>query len=278
MPYTAVHITLLPNTPDFAEFLSALLDIQTFEGITDTSEGYIAYKPGDVEPGVMSEIEASLKEAGCSMKWVTEELPDQNWNSIWESNFEPVLINDQCAIRAPFHDKFSNYPICITIEPKMSFGTGHHQTTRLMIEQMLMFNFKGKKVLDMGCGTGVLGILSSICGACDIHCIDNDKWACENTIENISRNKTHNIKVFEGGKEAIPSEKFDFILANINRNILIDLMPHFKTATNQKSILMLSGIMVEDANMLKENASENGFKYLRTEIIDQWMMILFERI
>lgn len=279
MSYTAVHVTLNPATNEFTEILYALFDIHAFEGINETTNGFIAYIPSaKLNQAALDEIFQSLMEIGCRMEWKTEEIPEQNWNILWESNFEPVIIDDQCVIRAPFHEPFTDIPIRITIEPKMSFGTGHHQTTRLMIGKMLQLDFQGRKVLDMGCGTGILGILASLLGAANVCCIDFDRWAYENTIENIARNSISNIKVIEGGKENIPNEIVDVVLANINRNVLIDLMPNFAHITQKESLLMLSGILEGDSAVIRNSAVANGFEYIESRLLTGWMMMLFKRI
>lgn len=278
MSYNAVSITLDPATQEYAEILLALLDIHAFEGIVENHDSYTAYiRSTELENSILQEIAKSLLEIGCSMAWKLEYIPEQNWNKLWESNFEPVIVDDRCVIRAPFHDEFDNIPIRITIEPKMSFGTGHHQTTFLMIRQMLGLDFRGKKVLDMGCGTGVLGILASKLGAAEVCCIDSDRWAYENTLENVARNSSVNIVVIEGDKESLPAGKVDSILANINRNVLIDLMPDFNRITQKDSILMLSGILEEDTNVIRNLAEANGFKLKESRLLDGWMMMLFER-
>ncbi len=279
MSYSAIHIFLNPVSGEYADILYALLDVNLFEGITENDSGYIAYIPTDkLNLSLLDEIKHSLHEIGCEMKWTAEEIPDQNWNMLWESNFDPVIIDQKCVIRAPFHDKFSDIPLRITIEPKMSFGTGHHQTTRLMLEQMLCIDFNEKQVLDMGCGTGVLGILASLLGASLVYCIDPDRWAYENALENIARNSVSNIHLIQGGKEKIPERVFDVVLANINRNILIDQIPVYSTITKKGSLLLISGTLDDDSPLIRQTAGENQFTYVESRLLDGWKMIVFKRI
>jgi ribosomal protein L11 methyltransferase len=277
--YIAVQIRLDPYTTEFKEILFALLDHFAFEGMCENEAGIIAYiEDKKLELTSLKEIHHTLSSIDCSMEWTTEHIPSQNWNALWESNFEPVLIDKRCVIRAPFHASFSHIPICITIEPKMSFGTGHHQTTRLMIEEMLETDFKHKKVLDMGCGTGVLGILASRLNAATVTCIDNDTWAYQNTLENITKNNVSNVHVTHGGKETIPNVVFDIVLANINRNILIDQMADYAQVTSSGSLLLMSGILTEDSNSIIPLAEELGFQHQYTRSLNGWIMILCKRI
>ena len=160
-------------------------------------------------------------------------IVDQNWNAQWESSFEPIIVDEQCLIRAPFHAVEKAYPYTITIEPKMSFGTGHHATTHLIVSAMLPMDCTGKTVLDMGCGTGVLAILAEMRGSKAIDAIDIDEWAYENTLENVERNGCNAIRTIQGGAEAIPTDaSYDLILANINRNILRLFNQHRRCAFN----------------------------------------------
>jgi ribosomal protein L11 methyltransferase len=279
MQYIALHIKLSPTNNEFTGILSALLDDKSFEGIYESENGLIAYIPAEkFESSVLITISHTLKAMGCSMEWNKETIPAQNWNRLWESNFDPVVIEDRCVIRAPFHESFNSIPIRITIEPKMSFGTGHHQTTRLMIEQMLEINFTDKKVLDMGCGTGVLGILASLLRADKVYCIDTDSWAYENTLENISKNLIDNITVIQGGKEAIPAEKFDILLANINRNIITDQLDIYGKVINNDGLLIISGFLEEDQAAIKLHAESSGFTKMSAKLLDNWMLMLCKRI
>lgn len=278
MLYKALNIILLPQTPDLTEILIALLDRFDFEGITEEEGEIKAYIPAEnFNDEITRELQTGFKDLECILKIEVEDVPEQNWNSIWESNFEPVVIGNRCVVRAPFHDEFENVEYRITIEPKMSFGTGHHQTTRLMLETILDIDLAGKCVLDMGCGTGVLGILAAMRGAGSITAIDVDKWACENTIENAGRNSIGNISILPGSVDLIPSQEFDVIFANINRNILLEQMPAYSDHLGKGGLVLISGILTDDEAVMLKRASECQFSLIRMKRLDYWTMMMFER-
>lgn len=277
MLITAVNFSLAPYSVAFSELLIAMLDAESFEGIHEDQEQVIAYIPSEsYHQNSLLLIKNTLKAMACVLTWEVIDVPEQNWNSVWESNFEPVLVDTRCAIRAPFHPEFPEAEYQITIEPKMSFGTGHHQTTRLMVTQLLEISVKGKSVLDIGCGTGVLGILSGMRGAEKITAIDIDEWAYKNTIENAARNNVGQLIAIQGGKEKVPNEKFDIILANINRNILLDQMNDYASHCQPKGLLMLSGILLSDRLAISESANSHGFQLINSAELDNWLMLLFE--
>ncbi len=278
MAYKAIHIHLEPVSPEFSEILIALLDAYDFEGVHERDDIIDTYFASDnFNPDWLEVIQSSLLSLGCRMAWKVEEIADQNWNSLWESKFEPVIIDKRCAIRAPFHPQFTDIEYELIIEPKMAFGTGHHQTTRLMIMEMLESDFRNKKVLDMGCGTGVLGILASIMGAGEVVSVDIDRWACENTTENAVKNGINNIRVIQGSSNALPENSFDIILANINRNILLSQMTDYARHTRKNSLLMISGILEEDSNTVNHSAVKAQFSLLRSNSLDKWIVMVFQR-
>jgi ribosomal protein L11 methyltransferase len=205
-------------------------------------------------------------------------IKDQNWNKEWESNFKPVLIEGKCYIRAPFHEPNSNIPYEIVMEPKMAFGTGHHETTYLMIENMFSLNFENKKVLDMGSGTGVLGIMASKLNAKCILSIDIDEWAFNSTVENAAVNRVFNIIAEQGGVEKISEKEFEIILANINRNILLDQMPAYSKSLLSGGLLLMSGIYEQDFETIKECAEKNGFRFQQKSEKNNWIAVLFIKI
>jgi len=192
------------------------------------------------------------------MPYTITEIADTNWNEVWESNYEPVVIEEQCYIRAPFHPHRPDVAYELLIEPKMSFGTAHHATTYMMISYCLSEEFTGKSLLDMGCGTAVLAILARIRGANPVLAVDNDKWAYENSCENIIRNNTNDIVVIHGDAEVLEGRKIDFILANISRNILLNDMPAYTASLLPAGVLILSGFYVDDLEMVTHKANELG--------------------
>jgi ribosomal protein L11 methyltransferase len=278
MIYKAVRLFLDPPREELSEILFALLDAFAFEGISEENDSLVAYVAEDkYREDALQEAEARLKALNCNLSWTSEDVPEQNWNAIWESNFEPVIIDKRCGIRAPFHPPFTAVPYEIIIEPKMSFGTGHHQTTQLMVTKMLDLDFTGKCVLDMGCGTGVLAILAHKLGAGHITAIDVDTWAFENTLENIRRNNCHDIRVMQGSVESIPRQKYDIILANINRNILVDQIPVYTRHLSGRGFLLLSGIMTDDEQVIRQFACINGFAFIEAHEMGKWLMMIFQR-
>ena len=205
-------------------------------------------------------------------------LPQQNWNATWEAQFEPVIINDNLRIVAPFHTLAPTDGIEIKILPKMSFGTGHHQTTHLICENMLALELQGKKVLDMGAGTGVLAILAERLGAAQIDAVEIEEWSAENILENIALNGSRNITAIHGDAPEIPSEGYEVILANINKNVLLDQLPVYGRVIAQHGLLMLSGFFVTDAPDLIAAAALVGFEWVRTDARENWAVVLLKKI
>ncbi|WP_419803247.1 50S ribosomal protein L11 methyltransferase [Mucilaginibacter sp.] len=205
-------------------------------------------------------------------------IPQQNWNAVWESNFNPIQIKDQVWVRATFHEPQPQYPFEIVIDPKMAFGTGHHQTTAMMLDFMLDTVFTGKKVLDMGCGTGILAILAFQKGATAITAIDYDPVCCESTLENAALNHADGIRVLCGSKEVIPNETFDIILANINRNILLDQLETYAQKLKSGGLLFLSGFYeVPDLEIIKSAAAKLQLGYQQHKNSQSWVSAKFIR-
>lgn len=203
-------------------------------------------------------------------------IPQKNWNQVWESNFEPIKIKDQIFVRATFHQPQPEFPYEIVIDPKMAFGTGHHQTTSMMLESILENNFENKMVLDMGCGTGILAIMASKSGASQIVAIDYDPICFESTIENATLNDITNIVARCGSKEVIPEKQFDIILANINRNILLDQMKRYAEVLAAKGEVYISGFYESpDLEILIAEAAANDLKYISHKINKEWVCAKF---
>lgn len=203
-------------------------------------------------------------------------IPQKNWNAVWESNFQPIKIKDQVWVRATFHEPRPDFPLEIVIDPKMAFGTGHHQTTSMMMDFMLDTVFTGKKVLDMGCGTGILAILAAKKGATEITAIDYDQVCCDSTVENAALNNIKHIRILCGSKEVIPNEQFDIILANINRNILLDQLETYQHSLKPGGMLFLSGFYANpDLKILKSAAIKNHLQYSEHKSNQEWVAAKF---
>lgn len=203
------------------------------------------------------------------------EVEEQNWNEVWESNFQPVVVGDFCAVRAHFHQPITQVAHEIIITPKMSFGTGHHATTYMMMEQMRAIDFKGKEVFDFGTGTGILAILAEKLGAGRVVAIDVDEWSIENARENIERNGCSKIDV--SLSTTIPDQQFDVILANINRNVLLQYAPQLEKACKPNARLLLSGLMTADATDINDAFTRQGFKLVKQTDRNNWISLLFAK-
>jgi ribosomal protein L11 methyltransferase len=197
----------------------------------------------------------------------------KNWNAQWEQDYQPVLVNDKVAVRATFHAPIMGVTKNIIITPKMSFGTGHHSTTQLMLQYLSALNCNNKKVLDYGCGTGVLGIYASYLGATTVVANDIDDWCVENTIENMELNDIKNMQAVQGDLDILPSGTYDLILANINLNILLGQMENVYKLTNTNGDVLMSGIMPSDLPMLQTKAISCGFEVVKSNNLNNWSML-----
>ncbi|MEN0056699.1 MAG: 50S ribosomal protein L11 methyltransferase [Mucilaginibacter sp.] len=203
-------------------------------------------------------------------------IPQKNWNEVWESNFEPIEIGNKVYVRATFHSAKPDFPYEIVIDPKMAFGTGHHQTTAMMLELILENTFEDKKVLDMGCGTGILAIMAAKLNAAEITAIDYDPVCFDSTIENAALNNINNITALCGSKEAIPDEQYDIILANINRNILLDQMARYAEALKPEGEIYFSGFYESpDLEIITDEARKYGLKYITHKKTNDWVAAKF---
>jgi ribosomal protein L11 methyltransferase len=259
MEYIELIVELQPVTPWCDIFMSAMVekDYDTFE---ENEKGFKAYiKKKDFNEDYIRQLFAGYSEV--SVSYTSSVIPETNWNANWESSFQPIEIGEWCIIKAPFHNVEKKFEIEIIIEPKMSFGTGHHQTTMLMMEEMKNINWPDKRVLDMGSGTGILAILAEKLGARDIIAIDNDEWAYANCIENVERNNCKKITTVLGSASNIDDKGFDVILANINRNILMADLPAYTKALDSGGVLLMSGFLEQDVEVLKEKIAVLGLLF-----------------
>jgi len=271
--YLAYYFTVEPLQPA-TEILIAELGYAGFESFVETDKGVTAYiQKEEWHDAILDEIQI-LKSDEFKISYNSEEVAQTNWNEEWEKNFNPIVVDDVCAVRAPFHEAFDTQ-FDIVIEPKMSFGTGHHETTHMMIQHILRNDFEGKTVLDMGCGTGVLAILAEMKGAKALDAIDIDNWCYINSLENVERNQCQNISVYEGDASLLEGKHYDIVIANINRNILLQDLETYVKALNKDGVLLLSGFYEQDIPLV-ENACNNLMLNLDEKIErNNWVALKF---
>jgi ribosomal protein L11 methyltransferase len=247
-----------------------------FDTFEEVEFGFKAYIPvDDFDKAVLEAALDDYREMFTFSYDITL-IPQKNWNEVWESNFEPIIIKDKIYVRATFHAPRPEFAYEIVIDPKMAFGTGHHQTTSMMLEMLLENDMTGKKVLDMGCGTGILAIMASKSGASAVTAIDYDPVCFESTIENSQLNKIFNVQTLNGSKEVIPDEQFDVILANINRNILLDQLKRYSEVLKPDGELYLSGFYeTPDLDLIMDEARKYGIKYIIHKINNGWVAAKF---
>lgn len=274
--YIQYKITVI-NGPEIAleerqEIIISELSDMPFETFETDNEFVLAYVQAELD---QVDLMATIPLIPGVARVEKIRIKGENWNKVWEESFDPITIESEVIVRAPFHHVDKSFKHEIIIEPKMSFGTGHHSTTRLMMETMLHLDFKNRSVLDMGCGTGILAILAAKLGAVKLSAVDHDPVCVENTLENIELNKCPQIEVFLNDKISA-NFKTDIILANIQKNVLIEQMPLYKQWLNPEGILLVSGIYEESIKPVSESAKVNGLKYKTHEKLNEWCMIQFE--
>ena len=271
--YIGYHFKIVPLELG-SEILIAELGEKAFESFIETESGISAFVQKDLWGiNILEDIQI-LTNPEFKIEFTFEEIEQVNWNEEWEKNFEPIDVDGKCHVRAPFHEK-TNAEFDIIIEPKMSFGTGHHETTHMMIQHILETNLVGKKTLDMGCGTAILAILAEMKGAQPIDAIDIDNWCYLNSIENAERNNCKNISVYEGDASLLVGKKYDVIIANINRNILLNDMQQYKDCLNENGILFLSGFYTEDIPVISESCTSKGLSYVKQFERNNWVALKF---
>ena len=271
--YLEFQFKIHPPVPA-SEILIAELGSLGFESFVENEDGVTAYiLKEEFNENMLTEVRI-LDSDEFKISYSSSEIQQVNWNEEWEKNFQPIVVDDICSVRAPFHPK-PETEFDIIIEPKMSFGTGHHATTHMMIQFILKNEWKGKSVLDMGCGTGVLAILSSQKGANPVEAIDIDNWCYLNSLENIERNNVPEISVKEGGAELLGEKKYDVIIANINRNILLNDMQKYVSVLQPDGDLYLSGFYKEDIPIIQEACEKLGLKFQENLEKDKWVAVKF---
>ena len=276
MNYIEYDFTVSP-TEMGAEILMAELAEVGFDSFEDTPIVIKAYIPKDSWNEQILEDIYLLSNPEFTISYQITEIEQVNWNEEWEKNFSPIVVEDLCTVRANFHP-VPNTRYDIVITPKMSFGTGHHETTYMMLQQLLPLSLEGTKVLDMGCGTGILAIMAALRGARDITAIDIDPWCMENATENVQQNNCSFITIKEGDVSLITGEQYNLILANINRNILLSDIPAYTQALLPQGLLLVSGFYEEDLPAIKEKCQEVGLTYLSHIERNRWVSAKFQRL
>lgn len=273
--YLGYHFKVEPKELG-SEILIAELGELPFESFIESEFGIVAYIQKQLWTENILEDLYILNSSEFVISYKIEEIEQVNWNEEWEKNFDPIDVDGNCHVRAPFHPK-TNAEFDIIIEPKMSFGTGHHETTHMMIQHLLDMNVQDMKTLDMGCGTAILAILAEMKGAKPIDAIDIDNWCYLNSIENAERNNCSHITVYEGDASLLEGKKYDLIIANINRNILLNDMQHYVDCLNPKGTLLLSGFYEEDIHAIDASCTEKGLTYLKKLQRNNWVSLKYEK-
>jgi len=259
------------------EILIAQLSQLGFDSFQENNDGISAYIDSSVLSTVKVQDIQILNSTEFNISFESNNVKKQNWNIKWESNFEPIYVDKICCVRAPFHKK-SNFKYDLVIEPKMSFGTGHHETTSMMISFILANSFYNSSVCDIGSGTAVLAILAEKRGANRIDAIDIDNWCYLNSIENIKRNDSENINVYEGEVEKLLHFKYDNIFANINLNVLLADIPIYSKMLNKDGVLYLSGFYKKDINSIEKVAEISNLSLVDSKVKNQWVALKFTKI
>ena len=271
--YIGYHFTIEPLELG-SEILIAELGETAFESFIETETGVSAFVQKDLwTEDILNDIYI-LENPEFKIKYTFEEIEQVNWNEEWEKNFSPIDVDGICHVRAPFHEA-TNATYEIVIEPKMSFGTGHHETTHMVIQHLLELDVTDKKTMDMGCGTAILAILAEMKGAQPIDAIDIDNWCYLNSIENAERNNCKHISVYEGEASLLVGKKYDIIIANINRNILLNDMQQYVDCLNENGILFLSGFYTEDIQVISESCTSKGLMYVKQFERNNWVALKF---
>ncbi|WP_034889921.1 50S ribosomal protein L11 methyltransferase [Gillisia sp. Hel_I_29] len=276
MNYLEFQFKIEPLQPA-SEILIAELGNVGFESFVENEEGITAYiQVNEFQEGSLKDIYV-LNSDEFEISYTTSEIEQVNWNSEWEKNFNPIIVDNKCSVRAPFHVK-PETEFDIVIEPKMSFGTGHHATTHMMLQHILKDDWRDLSVLDMGCGTGVLAILAGMKGANPIDAIDIDNWCYLNTMENVERNNANNISVYEGTAALLEGRSYDRIIANINRNILLEDISIYSKCLKSGGKLYLSGFYVEDIPMIEKECNANNLNIEATLDRENWAAVSFTKV
>lgn len=275
LDYIQVSVLVSPREP-FAEILISALAEMDFESFEETENGFNAYIAEDKYTADMERDSWAWQLPDMQVDSSHQLIPRINWNKAWEENFQPIMVDNEVYIYAPFHPAKPEIEYNICVEPKMSFGTGHHQTTHMMVQFALELNLKGKQVLDMGCGTGILGILAAMRGANHVLGIDIDEWAVANTIENADRNGVQ-MDALLGTADALPNKSFEVIFANINKNVLLADMERYNVVLAPGGQIIFSGFYTSDLIDIEAEAAKYGWQFVQKKERDNWQAALFSK-
>ena len=278
MKYFEVTFTAQPCNETITDVLSGLTADIGFESFVECENGMKAYiQQSQFDEAALKQVVEDFPIPGASISYSITEPEDKNWNEEWEKNFfQPIIIGDRCVIHSTFHQDIPKAEYDIVINPQMAFGTGHHETTSLIIEELLDSELKDKSLLDMGCGTSILAILARMKGAHPCTAIDIDEWCVRNSIENIELNHVDNIAVSQGDASSLSGKgPFDVVIANINRNILLNDMKQYVTCMHPGAELYMSGFYVDDIPVIREEAEKNGLTYIHHKEKNRWAAVKF---
>ncbi|MBR4130313.1 MAG: 50S ribosomal protein L11 methyltransferase [Bacteroidaceae bacterium] len=280
MKYFEVKCTLHPFNEDAADILSASLSEIGFEAFSQTEDGLLAYiQQNEWDEDKMREVVQDFCLPEVRIRYSKVEAPDEDWNQVWEEEgFQPVLVGDEIVVHDVKHTDVPQVKYDILITPRLAFGTGSHETTRLILRTLAQLDLDGKHIIDAGTGTGILAIMAMKRGAESVFAYDIDEWSVENTKDNLLLNHIYNnVEVVCGDSSVLEGkEKADLLIANINRNILLGDLPRFSKSIREGGQMILSGFYLEDVQALTEAASKLGFSLLETESEEGWAMLLFE--
>lgn len=278
MQYKKVTVVLTPYDETASDIVMAQMGELGFDSFEETEGGFIGYAQiSNYTEGTLATLSTYVE--GVSMTIEEDIIEDQDWNKEWEENyFKPIVIGGKCRIRSPFHEADPSMQYEIIINPQMSFGTGYHETTTMMMEYLMEKDITGKSVLDMGCGTGILGIMGIMRGAQAVDCVDIDEWCYNNTLENISLNSLNGITTILGGAEVLGKEpKYDLVIANINRNILTRDMHLYAQTLKPGAQMMLSGFYSEDADIVLKEAQRFGLSLVEKKVMNNWNGLFLQK-
>jgi ribosomal protein L11 methyltransferase len=269
--YTEYDFTVTPSQP-WNDVLMAALGEYGFESFMETEIGFKAYILQSLDHDNLLDNFEWMNHDLFDLAFAKAKIPPTNWNHEWEKNFDPIVVDDLCEVRATFHES-KGLKYDIVIEPKMSFGTGHHQTTFMIIQHLLKENLEGLEILDMGSGTGVLAILAQMRGASYIDAIDIDTWCYENALENVERNKAHKVNVILGGAEQLVGKSYDAIIANINLNVLLRDIPTYAGVLKKQGMIWFSGFYKTDMDAITLLCNDHGLVYDSMLEKDNWVAV-----